>query len=266
VAFEWTRQRTLRLTVVMSATKGNEQSGHPLASCMNFRDLGGLAAARGRVAPGRLFRTAHLSELDERAAEHLCQVLRIGAYIDFREEHETARDGAPSHLVARGVRWVRHPFDIADEPFRALRRPNAADWEALYFRAMLRLAPVLAGAIRLIAQETAPVVFGCWVGKDRTGMVAALSLALLEVDDATIAADYARTTALLMPFKSRFAFLWQGEPEAADEVFEAYNTAQPEIMAGFLRQVRAHFGSVEQALALEPAVVETLRARYLLSR
>jgi hypothetical protein len=34
-------------------------------------------------------------------------------------------------------------------------------------------------------------------------------------------------------------------------------------MAGFLERVKERFGSVERALNLNPALVETLRARYL---
>jgi protein-tyrosine phosphatase len=236
---------------------------HPLERCMNFRDLGGVLAREGWVVRGRLFRTAHLSEVDDVAAAHLCEVLQIGTYVDFRTEAEVVRDGDPAPLLARGVRWVRHPFDIADPTFDALKLPQPADWEALYFRAVQRLAPEFAGALEVIAAATTPVVFGCWVGKDRTGMVAALLLSLLGVDEQTIASEYAKTTALLTPFRERFAVLWQDEPETAAEIFEAYGTAAPEVMAGFLERVKERFGSVERALNLNPALVETLRARYL---
>jgi protein-tyrosine phosphatase len=230
---------------------------------MNFRDLGGSPAAGGIVARGRLFRTAHLSQVDERAAAHLCQKLEIGSYIDFRTDPEIARDGAPGPLLARGVRWVRQPFDIADPPFRAVSRPRPADWEALYFRSVQRLAPELAGALQAIAAAPGPAAFGCWVGKDRTGMVAALLLSVLGVEDELIAADYAKTTELLLPFRARFEFLWRNEPEAAEEVFAAYNTAQPEIMAGFLRQLKQRFGSADRALELPKALIETLRTRFV---
>ena len=47
-------------------------------------------------------------------------------------------------------------------------------------------------ALRLIADADAfPLVFHCIAGKDRTGVVAALTLSLLGVDDETIADDYA---------------------------------------------------------------------------
>jgi len=73
-------------------------------------------------------------------------------------------------LIARSARCAlagddSFPFDIADATFDALKLPRAADWEALYFRAVQRLAPEFAGALEVIAAATTPVVFGCWVGR-----------------------------------------------------------------------------------------------------
>jgi hypothetical protein len=129
-------------------------------SLMNFRDLGGAPARDGVVASGRLFRSAQLSEIDDETAAHLQRVLGIGVYLDFRTELETDRDGQPRRLTQHGVRWHQHPFDISDAQFKAVRIPEAHDWQSLYVRAFERLAPELAGAIRIIAQEDVPLVFG----------------------------------------------------------------------------------------------------------
>lgn len=232
---------------------------------MNFRDLGGVPAAEGHVARGRLFRTGHLSQIEDADAAHLAEVLGIRLYLDFRAEFETARDGAPQPLIARGARWACHPFDISDATFRSAPRPRIADWQGMYLRAFERLTPELSGAIRLIASAEGPVVFGCWAGKDRTGMVAALLLALLGVDDETIALDYARTTEGLLPYRQRFAFIWQSEPEAEEELLAAHTVAHPEIIVGFLRTLRARFGSVRAALDLPEDVIVALKTRYLVA-
>jgi protein-tyrosine phosphatase len=233
---------------------------------LNFRDLGGVAAAEGFVARGRLFRTAHLSEIDDASAHHLVETLRIGSYLDFRADFEVLRDGTPTPLLARGVQWLRHPFDIAHATFRSSRRPNSSDWSGLYGRAFRRLEPVFSDAIRLIAKADAPIVFGCWVGKDRTGMVAALVLSLLGVSDELISIDYGRTTHSLAPHKTRFELLWQNEPEAADAIFEAYGVAKPEVMVGFLRALRDDFGSIQSALGLTSAELDSLKSRYVVER
>jgi protein tyrosine/serine phosphatase len=52
--------------------------------------------------------------------------------------------------------------------------------------------------LRMIADPgNHPIVFQCTAGKDRTGLVAAIVLGLLDVDDHTITTDYAATAAVI---------------------------------------------------------------------
>ncbi len=234
----------------------------PLAP-LNFRDLGGAPAAGGRLVPGRLFRTAHLSELSDASASYLQATLGIGVYIDFRVEDDILRDGEPRALLARGVRWQRHPFDISDAVFKAIPTPRATDWRALYSRAFPRLRTELGAAVQSIAFAEAPAVFGCWAGKDRTGMVAALVLSLLGVPDPWIADDFAKTGACLLAAKDRFSYLWQGRPHAESELVQAHLRTEPESISGFLNDVRQQSGSVTRALGLPDSVLTALSARYV---
>src|SRR6478609_4494096 len=161
------------------------------SSLMNFRDLGGAPVPGGAVALGRLYRTGHLSQLSEEAAAQLAHTLGIRVYIDFRADRDIVRDGEPKALLQRDVVWARHPFDISDAEFQSVRIPFSSDWQQLYFRAVKRLQPEISGVVRAIAAQAKPVMFGCWVGKDRTGIVAAFLLSLLGVDDASIGQEYA---------------------------------------------------------------------------
>jgi hypothetical protein len=66
-------------------------------------------------------------------------------------------------------------------------------------------------ALRLIADPAAaPLVFHCIAGKDRTGMISALTLSLLGVDDETIADDYTLSEAAE---ESAWAY-WAGSSRA----------------------------------------------------
>ncbi len=237
-------------------------STSPLAP-LNFRDLGGAPVPGGSVARGRLFRTAHLSDISEISAGHLQESLAIGVYIDFRLDHDIVLDGEPKPLLARGVRWQRHPFDLSDAIFNGIAAPRPEDWRGMYGRGFQRLRQEVAGAIQLIALARTPVVFGCWAGKDRTGIVAALLLSLLAVDDAWIADDFAKTGAALLPRKDRFAFLWSGRPEAEAEILHAHLRTEPETIIGFLNDVREQFGSLRRALELPDSVLSALSARYV---
>jgi protein-tyrosine phosphatase len=210
-----------------------------------------------------LFRTAHLSDISEASAAHLHQTLGVGTYIDFRLDHDILRDGEPKALLARRVRWQRHPFDISDDMFNAIAAPRPEDWRAMYGRGFQRLRQEVAGALRLIAAAETPLVFGCWAGKDRTGIVAALLLSLLGVDDAWIAEDFAKTGAALLPGKARFHFLWKEGPHTEAEIIDAHLRTEPETILGFLADVRRQFGSLSRALQLPESVSSALAARYI---
>jgi len=229
----------------------------------NFRDLGGVPALGGLVARGRLFRTAHLSYLDEPLAAELAALYDIRTYIDFRTNDEIARDGRPEPLLARGVRWERRPFDIADATFWSVRVPAAADWSGLYTRAFERFRAHFSDVVRTIVESTAPLAFGCWAGKDRTGMVAALLLSLLGVSDEAIAADYALTTAGLAPLEPEFAFLSRDDPELQKELFRSFTEAPPSVMRAFLDGLRTRFGSTPAALDIPEGTVARLREAFI---
>ncbi len=233
---------------------------------LNFRDLGGARVPGGRVLRRRLFRTAHLSDISEESAVQLRETLGIETYIDFRLDRDIVSDGEPKALLARGVRWQRHPFDISDATFNAIAVPLPADWRAMYGRGFRRLREEVRGAIELIAAAEAPVVFGCWAGKDRTGIVAALLLSVLGADDAWIADDFAKTGPALQPGKGRFSFIWKNRPQIEAELIRAHLGTDPETIIGFLDDVRQQFGSVSRALDLPASVLSALSSRYLGAR
>ncbi|HEX6766389.1 MAG TPA: tyrosine-protein phosphatase, partial [Polyangiaceae bacterium] len=162
-----------------------------------------------------------------------------------------------------GVRWIRRPFDISDEWFAEARLPTDADWRGLYTRAFARLRLVFADAVRTVVESDGPLVFGCWAGKDRTGMVAALLLSLFGADDASIAADYEQTTAGLLPFEDEFSFLGPNDTELRRALFRAWSEARAPVIQGFLRDVRRRYGSVADALELPEASLAGLRSALL---
>jgi protein-tyrosine phosphatase len=229
----------------------------------NFRDLGGIPVAGGVIAPGRLFRTAHLSYLDESLAERLANVHGVRTYLDFRTDDEIGRAGAPEPLIARGVRWERRPFDIADPIFWGVSLPAAGDWSGLYARALERLRPTFVDVVNALVTVSTPVVFGCWAGKDRTGMVAALLLSVLGVNDEAIAADYALTTPGLAAHEDDFSFLWRDAPERRAELFRSFCEAPPVVMHTFLEGVRARYGSARAVLDLSEPTVQALRRSFI---
>jgi protein-tyrosine phosphatase len=109
-------------------------------------------------------------------------------------------------------------------------------------------------------------VFHCAAGKDRTGVLAALVLSLLGVDDDVIATDYGLSR---LGMDRMLAYVRANHPERADTMSDqpaAFLDAPEAAMRLFLDDLRARHGSVEAyaaSVGADAAVVEALRANLL---
>lgn len=103
----------------------------------------------------------------------------------------------------------------------------------------------LAEAVGLIADSAnAPVVVHCVAGKDRTGIVCALTLAVLGVDDADITADYALSSVASARYSAWLASVTPG----GVDVPAPFLSSPAEAMQIFLNELREGHGSVEAYL------------------
>jgi protein-tyrosine phosphatase len=168
------------------------------AGCFNVRDLGGLPAAAGReTLRGAVVRADSLQALTKNGWEQLT-AHGVRTVIDLRNEDEWGEDAAPRPA---SVTTVRIPLDeISDREFWA------GEWEhgpqfgtPLYYGPHLRRFPAKsAEVIAAIANaEPGGVAFHCAGGRDRSGQIAMLVLALVGVTPAAIAADYELSNARL---------------------------------------------------------------------
>ena len=236
----------------------------------NFRDLGGYRAGPSRLRRGRVFRSDSLSRLSESDVRHIVDELGVATVVDLRAGHEVETYGH-GPLGSEGV-IVRH-LPIADEtrPERIERPADAPDpatmtLDTIYLLMLDRYAERFVGVLRTLADEAShPIVFHCAAGKDRTGIVAALLLAVLGVDDDTIAADYALTAEHIDDLLARH----QAQAEADGttvEVPDAFFAAETNVMRAMLTGIRSKYGSAEVYLkmhGLEAEAVASLRACLL---
>jgi protein tyrosine/serine phosphatase len=228
-------------------------------ACFNFRDLGGYPTADGReVRRGVLYRSDSLHRLSD---DDLASFTALGirTVIDLRTSDELAEHGRVADDDARTFRHV--PFDeVAHDGYL---RPHAQEYLAF---ADLRRDRI-AHALQHLAEGDGPFVFHCMAGKDRTGVLAAILLAALGVNDDTIGADYALTERSIDP-----AFTWA---KANDADWAAWLTrveptglltAHAEVIVEFLALVRADYGTIDDYLrnaGLNAGTVQALRERYL---
>jgi len=174
----------------------------------NVRDLGGVPVADGVTARGVVLRGETVVHLSDCGAEQL-RALGVRHVLDLREPDERELDGYGP---------LGHAFDRSDMLHEAVPVAGAhidqdpvgrehdpivlADRYVAYLDAgSFRLAEALARA----AWSTSTLYVHCAVGKDRTGVVAALLLALAGADDDAIVDDYLMTGERMRPVIERLA-------------------------------------------------------------
>ncbi len=208
----------------------------------NFRDVGGHTGHDGRtVRRGRLYRSDSLHRIDETDREAFT-ALGIRTVIDLRRPAEVERDGRVPAYDGLTYRHI-HPehrdwAEIRYDPGQSLAR-YLAD---LYADLAETGTAGLAEAVGLIADSAnAPVVVHCVAGKDRTGIVCALTLAVLGVADVDVATDYALSTEA----SARFSAWVAATTPAAEELPPPFLASPAEAMMLFLTELRAGYGSME---------------------
>ena len=233
----------------------------------NFRDLGGYRGRAGQTVRWRtLYRADALHRLPDDELDQLA-FMGVRTVLDLRTtpEVEHGRIRAEHlgimhlHLPFIPDVWSRSELDPDADPDRILGE--------LYVDMLSAGAPAIADALRSLADPgQVPAVFHCTAGKDRTGVLAALVLALLGVDEDTILGDYALTASAMRQVSER---LRQENPEMAATMGDqpsAYLATSPGAMRYFLDHVREEHASMVgyvRGIGVELEVVEALNANLL---
>jgi len=159
--------------------------------CRNARDLGGLPTAGGaRTRPRALVRADSLERLTARGWAAL-EAHGVRTVIDLRNDDERGADAAPRPA---GVTTIHLPLDgMEDTEFwdRWVHRPEFGTPH--YYGPWLERFPDRAGRVLAAIANAEPggVAYHCVGGRDRTGLVTMLVLALAGVAPEVVAEDYA---------------------------------------------------------------------------
>ncbi len=221
----------------------------PLPGTFNVRDVGGYPTRHGGVTRWRtLLRADSLHRLTDSSRAVLAQV-GLRHVVDLRSRYEQER--APDALGRLRVEYTHAPV-FPDTP--AAATGGTGTLAAVYRYMVDHCGTNLATAVGALAEPTAtPALVHCSAGKDRTGLVVALVLDMLGVDDELIAADFSLTSQYLRPDDP--AVLGQlaegtGTNHATDSTMLA---CPPDLIQQTLRYVRDRHGSVTEFLALHGA-------------
>ncbi|MFL6137858.1 MAG: tyrosine-protein phosphatase [Frankiaceae bacterium] len=229
----------------------------------NFRDLGGYRTVDGRTVVWRtVYRADSLAKLRDADWERFLE-LGVVTVIDLRYPWEIdARGRVPD---SDGLRYVN--LSIEHRPYdQAEIDPDVDPWRYLADR-FAEVAEDGADDIRQVLEEIAcsagPTVFHCTSGKDRTGLIAALLLALLGVSEQDILADFSLTERAT----ERLLADWRdANPDRAMK-WPAYGRAPAVVMELVLADLATRYGSVDGYLRdrvkVTDETADRLRARLL---
>jgi protein tyrosine/serine phosphatase len=235
------------------------------STVFNFRDLGGLPGADGRIVHyGRLYRSDSLHRLTEEEGERLSS-LGVRTVLDLRRPSEIERDGRIPELP--GLAY----FNL--HPAHREWHPSGYDEVAGTHRYLADRYLDMAGegidgfgaALRLISDaDRAPLVMHCFAGKDRTGVLAALTLALLGVRQADIMADYAASEAAQGTIGALVLRDASGRPLPPPPAH--FLACPPQAMGLFLTELAERYGSIHgyaRAAGVSELHIEALRGHLL---
>jgi len=234
-----------------------------LQGCVNFRDIGGYRNCQGQtVAWRKIFRSASLHLMTGEDTRQVYQTLGVVTLIDLRNSTEIKRDEYRSSLPAtvnyRSVPFLElhgiDPFEVGDDP--------AARLADIYLWILANSGQLIADALNTLADEpNLPALFHCTAGKDRTGVLAAMILSILDVDEEQIMADYALTNQTMDSLYPRLRSI-PGNEKRPRASFEA----QPRAMEAMLSELNNNHGGAEKyatAHGVSAATIQKLRTSLL---
>ncbi len=251
---------------------------HAFDALDNFRDYGDYATAAGRrVRPGHLFRSAHHAAATDADLDRLA-ALNLGTVIDLRRPIERRRQPSRRPAGFTGV-VIESDLDEAGEAphITFLKTADLTPDSGRRFMTEtyrnLPFAPahldLFSRYFRALAESDRPVLIHCAAGKDRTGMLAALTHHLLGVGEDDLMADYlltntafdleARAPAIAEQLKAM-----TGRTAAHDAVV-AFMGVEADYLHAAIQAMTERYGSVDgyldQALGLDAALRDRIAER-----
>jgi protein-tyrosine phosphatase len=246
----------------------------------NFRDFGGYATASGkRLKSGRLYRSASHGKATDADLEAIA-ALGIAVVVDLRRTQERTRDPSRRHagfaaeVIDNDIgeeeedSWITHvtSSDLSETSFgdymfayyaEAPFKPRMVDLYSRYFE--------------VLARADGPVLIHCAAGKDRTGILAALTHHLAGVGRDDLIADYLLTNdeeriARRLPQMSEYVRELAGRTPPEDALRVAMGVDDAYLDTSFTAMTKHHGGIddyLKEVLGVDADKRRKIEARLL---
>jgi len=224
--------------------------------CQNTRDLGGLPRNGGLTRMGVLVRSDSMAHLTQVGREAMV-AYGVTMVIDLRTDAELQQ--APNPCADNAGLAYRHLPLVDDSGMVALG--ELAEMFERYLWMLDGRPEAFRAIFETLAAADGAVVFHCFAGKDRTGLVAALLLGAAGVPNDAIAADFAETDAQLAVRYQEW--LAAAAPERRSEMRKDFR-CPPERILGVMDHIQKRWGGVHgymEATGMTPASIDQVTAK-----
>ena len=253
---------------------------HPFEGVENVRDYGDYATAAARhLAPGRLFRSGHWANATDADLDRF-HALGVATVVDLRRAVERERQPSRRHAACTAdiIVTPASPDDLTEAPHiqflksRDLTPDASREFMTSAYRRIPYEAPHLelfSRYFKTLADSDGPVLIHCAAGKDRTGILAALTHRIAGVHADDMVEDYLMTnTAVRLeeraPEIAERLTRWSGRP-ASPEAAVAFVGVEAAYLDEAFAEIDRRSGSLDayftDALGLDAATRERIAER-----
>ncbi len=252
----------------------------PLEGVRNFRDFGGYSTPTGVIKKDLLFRSGHYNDATDVDLVYL-NGLNVSFHVDLRRPDE--RDRQPNKWPVTDVELVTTEGGREEVPahIAALQGPDVTpDSIEGYMTKYYRAAPFKDHHIELyrswfdgLARHDGAAVVHCAAGKDRTGIICALTHLALGVSEEDVFEDYILTNtavdieAHLPAAREHFNELLKRDYEA--DVYRPFmGVRDVYLINAFEVMSDAHgspLGYAREVLGVDDQMIDTLKRKYIQS-
>jgi protein-tyrosine phosphatase len=222
-------------------------------SVTNFRDLGGYRTRSGKTVPWRrIFRSGEFARINPDDYRRLTEEIKLAAVVDLRSNFEVERQGtglpAGSSIKYYNISFIADGGQTTD--VEARRYKTFTNMGEFYLEIVKNkgFGGRIVQALEIIAEaKNHPLVFNCAIGKDRTGILAAMLLSTLGVAEKDIIEDYALSDQYMDALR-RDLESHSNVPDDVKRLPDFFWRAAPESMTLLLTTLRRDYGSITDYL------------------